>query len=350
MAQFPDKYFNLAVVDPPYFRGPERRGYYGSKVSKIGVHRDYPVSPAWEVPGRAYFDELRRVSEHYIVWGCNYFAYEFAPGRIVWDKCNQATSFSDCELAATDLFTTVRLFRYMWSGMMQGKSIKEGHIMQGNKKLNEVRIHPTQKPVALYDWIFQNYTSPGDRVLDTHLGSGSSRIAGYSAGLEFTGFEISAEYYNRQERRFQEYTSQTDMFHLNLSEVKQHEYSYIYTAELPDSTSALIPSGAPLLGSFHIAEDAGVVNGCETGDGVVKFYSKEIPAADISTCIILFGKGGGGESDLTVATREQLGHVKIGNGIEVTEDGTISANAKVSEDQIATSDDTSEMLKEIYGE
>ena len=133
MAQFPDKYFNLAVVDPPYFRGPERRGYYGSKVSKIGVHRDYPVSPAWEVPGRAYFDELRRVSEHYIVWGCNYFAYEFAPGRIVWDKCNQATSFSDCELAATDLFTTVRLFRYMWSGMMQGKSIKEGHIMQGNK-------------------------------------------------------------------------------------------------------------------------------------------------------------------------------------------------------------------------
>lgn len=128
------------------------------------------------------------------------------------------------------------------------------------------------------------------------------------------------------------------------------DYSYIYTAELPDSTSALIPSGAPLLGSFHIAEDAGVVNGCETGDGVVKFYSKEIPAADISTCIILFGKGGGGESDLTVATREQLGHVKIGNGIEVTEDGTISANAKVSEDQIATSDDTSEMLKEIYGE
>ena len=92
------------------------------------------------------------------------------------------------------------------------------------------------------------------------------------------------------------------------------------------------------------------MNGCETGDGVVKFYSKEIPAADISTCIILFGKGGGGERDLTVATREQLGHVKIGKGIEVTEDGTISANAKVSEDQIATSDDTSEMLKEIYGE
>ena len=85
MAQFPDGFFDLAVVDPPYFSGPERRGYYGSKVSKIGVHRDYPVSPVWEIPGRAYFDELRRVAKHYIVWGCNYFNYEFAPGRIVWD-------------------------------------------------------------------------------------------------------------------------------------------------------------------------------------------------------------------------------------------------------------------------
>lgn len=96
MAQFPDGFFDLAVVDPPYFSGPERRGYYGSKVSKIGVYRDYPVSPAWEIPGRAYFDELRRVSKHYIVWGCNYFNYEFAPGRIVWDKCKKGTSFSDC--------------------------------------------------------------------------------------------------------------------------------------------------------------------------------------------------------------------------------------------------------------
>lgn len=72
MAQFPDGFFDLAVVDPPYFSGPERRGYYGSKVSKIGVYRDYPVSPVWEIPGRAYFDELRRVAKHYIVWGCNY--------------------------------------------------------------------------------------------------------------------------------------------------------------------------------------------------------------------------------------------------------------------------------------
>lgn len=142
------------------------------------------------------------------------FSYEFAPGRIVWDKCKKGTSFSDCELAATDLFNTVRLFRFMWNGMLQGKSVAEGHIMQGNKKLNEQRIHPTQKPVALYDWIFQNYAAPGCRVLDTHLGSGSSRIAAYEAGVDFIGFEIDPIYYAAEEQRFLDYTSQTSLFHL----------------------------------------------------------------------------------------------------------------------------------------
>ena len=193
MELFPDNYFDLAVVDPPYFSGPERRGFYGSKVSKIGVHRDYPVSPAWSKPEPEYFRELLRVCRRYIVWGCNYFDYQFATGRIVWDKCNGNSSFSDCEIAATNLFSSVRMFRYMWSGMMQGKSITEGDTMQGNKSLNEKRIHPTQKPVALYDWIFKNYAEPGQKILDTHLGSGSSRIAAYEAGLGFIGFEIDQQ-------------------------------------------------------------------------------------------------------------------------------------------------------------
>lgn len=126
-------------------------------------------------------------------------------------------------------------------------------------------------------------------------------------------------------------------------------YQYIYDAELADSKSTLVPIGAVLADSFHTANDAGILPGCETFDGYVRFYSSSVPEDDVQLTVILFGKGGG-NSDLTIATREQLGHVKIGNGIEVTEDGTISANAKVSEDQIATSDDTSEMLKEIYGE
>lgn len=212
MANYPDKYFDLAVVDPPYFSGPERRGYYGKKISPIGVHRSYPVSPEWVVPDEKYFKELLRISKNYIVWGCNYFDYHFAPGRIVWDKCNGSSSFSDAEIAATNCHDSTRLYKFMWNGMQQGKSSVEGHIMQGNKKLNEVRIHPTQKPIALYEWIFSKYTKPGYKVLDTHLGSGSSRVAAYDAGLDFVGFEIEPYYFEAQEERFQKHISQTNLF------------------------------------------------------------------------------------------------------------------------------------------
>lgn len=212
MRSLPDKAFDLAVVDPPYFSGPEKRGYYGSKVSRIGVHRDYPISPKWDVPGFDYFAELVRVSKKYIVWGCNYFSVVFSHGRIVWDKCNQGNTFSDCEIAATNCHETVRLFRYMWNGMLQGKSVLEGSTMQGNKKLNEARIHPTQKPVALYSWIFSRYAKPGDKILDTHLGSGSSRIAAYDAGLDFVGCEIDPDYFKAQEERYQAHIAQLNLF------------------------------------------------------------------------------------------------------------------------------------------
>lgn len=211
MATLPDKCFDLAVVDPPYFSGPEKRGYYGKTGGGIGGRVDYIISPEWTVPGPKYFRELMRVSKHYIVWGCNYYDFHFAPGRIVWDKCNGASSFSDCEIAATDLHDSVRLFRFMWNGMCQGKSAAEGHIMQGDKRKNEVRIHPTQKPVALYEWLFARYAQPGWRILDTHLGSGSSRIAAYDAGLDFVGCELDPETFRREEARFAEYASQVRM-------------------------------------------------------------------------------------------------------------------------------------------
>lgn len=212
MRAMPDGAFDLAIVDPPYFSGPERRGYYGSRVSKIGVHRDYPISPAWKIPGQAYFYELRRVAKRYIVWGCNYFDYVFASGRIVWDKCNGDSSFSDCEIAATNCHDSVRLFRYMWNGMLQGKSIAEGFVQQGNKALNEQRIHPTQKPVALYTWLLQRYAKPGWKILDTHLGSGSSRIAAYDLGFDFAGYEIDPHYFAAQEKRFADHTAQMTLF------------------------------------------------------------------------------------------------------------------------------------------
>lgn len=212
MKNFPDKYFDLAVCDPPYFSGPEKRGYYGKKDGGICGRRDYDTLMQWEIPESEYFKEVGRISKKFIIWGCNYFNFHFPPGRIIWDKCNLGSSFSDCEIAATNCHKSVRLFRYMWNGMMQGKSVSEGHVVQGNKKLNEKRIHPTQKPVALYTWIFEHYANYGDKILDTHLGSGSSRIAAYNAGLDFIGFEIDPKYFMLQEKRFEEYTSQCSLF------------------------------------------------------------------------------------------------------------------------------------------
>ena len=209
MKKYAEKYFDLAVVDPPYFSGPERRQYYGSNISATKVKRKcYPVNDKWEIPTKEYFDELLRISKKYIVWGCNYFDYAFAPGRIVWDKCNGASTFSDAEIAATNCHDSVRLFRYMWNGMMQGKSIYEGHIARGNKATNDIRIHVTQKPIDLYRWIFQRYSEPGYKILDSHVGSGTSRRAAYEFGLDFVGFEISREYFDLQEKAYEEHTSQ----------------------------------------------------------------------------------------------------------------------------------------------
>ena len=211
LKEYPDNHFDLAIVDPPYFSGPEKRGFYGQKVSPIGVQRFYEKSEEWKVPGPEHFKELERVSKHQIIFGCNYFQWNFPPGRIVWDKCNEKNSFSDCEIASCSLHDSVRLFRYMWSGMMQGKSISEGHIQQGNKKLNEKRIHPTQKPVALYKWLLQKYAKPGDLIIDTHVGSGSSLIACYELGFDYVGFEIDKHYYELAQERIKEAKAQLRM-------------------------------------------------------------------------------------------------------------------------------------------
>lgn len=208
MQQFPDKYFDIAIVDPPYFSGPEHRRYYGRKVSPIGVQRIYEDMENWEIPGKEYFTELIRVSKDQIVWGCNYFDWHFPPGRIVWDKCNGDSSFSDCEIASCSIHDSVRLFRYMWNGMFQGKSISEGWIQQGNKKLNEKRIHPTQKPVNLYRWLAKKYIQTGWKVLDTHVGSASSLIAFDEAGIKYVGFEKNKEMYEKSKERLENFRSQ----------------------------------------------------------------------------------------------------------------------------------------------
>lgn len=214
MAQFPDKFFDLAIVDPPYFNGPNKLGYYGERVSSSGIRRkEYKRIGSWGVPTDSYFNELYRVSKHQIIWGCNYYQTLYpTSGRIIWDKVNDSSSFSDAELAFCSLINSVRIFRFMWNGMLQGKSVNEGNIMQGDKSKNEKRIHPTQKPVALYKWLLTNYAKLGDKILDTHLGSQSSRIAAYNMGFGFWGCEIDAEYFEQGNKRFKEQTMQTKLF------------------------------------------------------------------------------------------------------------------------------------------
>ena len=186
MAQFPDKYFELAIVDPPYFSGPQKLGYYGGGISTTNVKRpNYQKIGQWRIPGKAYYRELLRVSANQIIWGINYFSFEgISSGRIVWDKQNENSSFSDGEIASCSLITVVRFFRFRWNGMLQGNMAQKEH-----------RIHPTQKPVKLYQWLLHHYANPGDKILDTHVGSASSLIACYQMGFDYIGFEIDPDYH-----------------------------------------------------------------------------------------------------------------------------------------------------------
>ena len=210
MATQPDKSFDLAIVDPPYFDGPNKSGYYGKGYSNLGVQRakHYDNCSAWDIPGEEYFDELRRVSKNQIVWGANHFADVFPSSSscwIVWDKDNGKSSFADAELAYTSFKSAVRIFKYLWRGMHQGS-------MGGDKRKNTPRIHPTQKPVPLYDWLLTNYAEKGQRIFDSHLGSGSSAIAAHYFGVDFVGCEIDDNYFNAAKARFDMETKQKAIF------------------------------------------------------------------------------------------------------------------------------------------
>lgn len=220
MKEFPDKYFDLAIVDPPYGRkehgGRNRSGYVRQKNgSKIFVKDGQYENRNWdnEPPSEDYFNELMRVSKNQIIFGCNYFDYPLIGGRIVWDKCNDGSDQSDAEIAYCSMNDRIDIFRYMWRGMFQGKSITEGTTQQGNKRLNEKRIHPTQKPITLYEWLLNRYAKPNDIILDTHVGSASSLIACYNTNHKFVGFELDEYYYKVSKQRLD-----TEMAQMRLSD------------------------------------------------------------------------------------------------------------------------------------
>lgn len=207
----PDKYYELAIVDPPYGSDNIKGGYTSGKGGGISKQNKYH-NELWSqfAPESEYFDELNRVSKNMIVWGANHFISSMGASNIyklnsscwiVWDKENGDNSFADSELAWTSFNSAVRNFKFRWQGMLQG-----------DMKNKEIRIHPTQKPVALYKWLLDKYAKQGDKILDTHLGSGSIAIACHDYGFELTGCELDEEYYNKAIERIRNHTSQQTLF------------------------------------------------------------------------------------------------------------------------------------------
>lgn len=198
MAEFPDGYFDLAIVDPPYGIGPDWKKRKNTANKYAGSYDNTCI------PDKKYFDELKRVSNFWIVWGWNYYTHFFEPTNylIVWDKKvpEQTCFYSQVELAATNVKIPAAIYRHSWDGAR--KETETGID----------KIHPHQKPIALYTWIMLKYAMNGYKILDTHLGSGSSRIAAFDLGLDFYGFEIDKTHFQNQEDRFQHHIQQQSLF------------------------------------------------------------------------------------------------------------------------------------------
>lgn len=202
MREMPDKAFDLAIVDPPYAVGAADCAF-GGQVGKLSnvVGNSHSYINADTPPDADYFIELFRISINQIIWGANYYPeHLYHSGWIVWDKMTTGV-LSDCELAFQSFNKLVRKVTIGWGG-----------YFKQDLRQHNIRVHPNQKPVALYKWLLTNYAKPGDTILDTHLGSGSSRIAAYDLGFDFTGYELDKDYFDAQEQRFANHIAQPNMF------------------------------------------------------------------------------------------------------------------------------------------
>ena len=206
MARYPDKYFDLAIVDPPYGINIQKMNYTQSTKGGIAKRNDYSNITDWDsnVPNKEYFNELFRVSKNQIIWGGNYFELPLTKSWIVWDKKTEekySNDFADCEMAWSSFDKPAKVVRYLWSGMLQP-----------NMKDKQKRIHPTEKPYQLYKWILDKYAKQGDKILDTHLGSGSIAIACHDYGYDLTACELDKEYYDKAMERINNHVAQLQMF------------------------------------------------------------------------------------------------------------------------------------------
>ena len=203
MKTLPDKCFDLVIADPPY--GIKEDGLKNHSRSKLAKAQEYaPKDWDKQAMPKEFFDEIIRVSKNQIIWGANHFISRIpydSPCWIVWDKDNGNNDFADCELAWTSFKTAVRRFKYRWAGMLQE-----------NMKNKERRIHPCQKPVALYAWLLQHFIPQGGVIFDPMMGSQSSRIAAHRLGFDYVGCELNKEYFDKGCERFKQETSQLSLF------------------------------------------------------------------------------------------------------------------------------------------
>ena len=202
MSRYPDKYFDLAIVDPPYGIDADVKNSQNKVQSKKSATKSKRYgSQLWDsnIPTDEYFDELIRVSKKQIIWGANYFG--LVGGMIYWHKNVTMPTYSTGELAWVSWMNKLDFVDITWHGMIQ-------HDMS-NK---EIRIHPTQKPVALYKWLLDKYAKPTDKILDTHLGSGSIAIACHDYGFDLTACELDKEYFDKAMQRINNHTAQQKLF------------------------------------------------------------------------------------------------------------------------------------------
>ena len=223
-----DNEFDLAICDIPYGIGVAKMAFLKETKTTVKQKNGTRINPNqnkkkhtfkdWDnaTPPQAYFDELRRISKNQIVFGADYANWTgLGNGRIKWDKgFSEGVSFNQFEFAYCSCINNEIEIQLLWAGMMQAKGLNDPMTQQGNKKLNEKRIHPCQKPVMFYDLILKKFSNPGDKILDTHLGSGSIAIAIEKANringmeLQFTGIELDEEYYDAALQRFKIFAMQ----------------------------------------------------------------------------------------------------------------------------------------------
>jgi len=205
MSRYEDNYFDLAIVDPPYMDSLNTAnwGERAAKQNKFKNNKGKYFQSTFEdkKPNDKYFSELMRVSKNQIIWGGNYFTLPISRGWVFWLKGKQDNFFSDGELAWTSFDRVLKCFDFLWNGMLQG-----------DMKNKEIKIHPTQKPVKLYEWLLMNYAKEGDKILDTHLGSGSIAIACHNLRYDLIACELDKEYYQTAMKRIEKHKQQLTMF------------------------------------------------------------------------------------------------------------------------------------------